>query len=146
MADDGVFASDAKVKVVGIPALQKALRDLDKDLPKELAKGFAEAAEIVRRDAVALIPERSGAAKASVKVKKQQRAASLAVGGSKAEYYPWLDFGGAVGRNDSVRRPFIKSGRYIYPSLAKNRDEVMAKVDEVIERMAKKAGFETDGK
>lgn len=150
MADEGVFASDSKVKVTGIPALQKALRELDKDLPKELAAGLAEAAEIVAKDVRRLVPERTGAASGSVKVKKQQRAAALAVGGSKAPYYGFLDFGNivgsgaGVGRGDSQPRRFIQSGRYVYPSLARNRDEVVAKVDEVIERMAKKAGFETD--
>jgi hypothetical protein len=149
MADG--FASDAKIKVVGIPDLQKALKLIDKGLAAELAEGLMEAAEIVRSAAVPLIPERSGDARASVKVRKQGRAAALAVGGSKAPYYGFLDFGnitgqgGAVGRADSVGRPFIKSGRYIYPSLARNRDKVAAKVDEVIERLATKAGFEQEG-
>lgn len=149
---DGAFDSDAKIKVVGIPDLQKALRAIDKGLAKELAEGLAEAAEIVARAARPLVPERSGEARASIKVRKQQRAAALAVGGSKAPYYGFLDFGnlprggGGVGRSDSHPRPFIKSGRYIYPSLAKNRDEVAAKVDEVLERMAAKAGFDQEGR
>lgn len=134
-----------KVEVTGIADLQKALRQIDKDLPKELAAGLAGAAEIVADEARPMVPRRSGAAAGSIKVKKQQRGAALAVGGTAAPYFPWLDFGGAVGRNKSVRRPFIKTGRYIYPALKKKDKQVRARVDEVLEQMAKKAGFDTGG-
>lgn len=136
---------DGKIEVTGIPDLQKALRQIDRDLPKELAAGLAEAAQIVLAEARPGVPVRSGRAAASMKVRKGQRAASLAVGGTKAPYYPWLDWGGKVGRNDSIRRPFIPQGRYIYPALKRKDQEVRAKVDEVLERLALRAGFETDG-
>lgn len=136
---------DAKIEVRGIVELRKALRDIDKDLAKELGAGLAEAAKIVADDARARVPVRSGRAAASIKVRKSQTGASLAVGGAKAEYFPWLDFGGHVGKVHSVTRPFIPKGRYIYPALAARRDEVKAKVDEVLERMAKAGGFDTEG-
>ena len=43
-------------------------------------------------------------------------------GGNKAPYYPWLDFGGSVGRRRSVRRPFLDKGRYIYAAYFRARD------------------------
>lgn len=136
---------DATIKVTGIVDLQRALRELDKDLPKELAAGLGEAAEIVLDAARPLVPRRTGKAAGSMKVKKQQRGAALAVGGTAAPYFPWLDFGGKVGRNRSVTRPFISGGRYIYPTLKAKDEQVKAKVDEVLERMAKAAGFDTGG-
>lgn len=139
------MAVDAKVEVRGIRDLSRALRDIDRDLPKELASGLAEASEIVADAVRAKMPRRSGRAVGSVKVRKQQRGAALAIGGSKAAYTPWLDFGGKVGRNKSVRRPFLPEGRYVYPSLREKRDEVNAKVDGVLKRLAEKAGFETKG-
>jgi hypothetical protein len=134
------------MKVDGIRDLQKALREVDRDLPKQLAAGLAEASEIVAGVARAKVPTRSGRAATSIKVKKQQRGAALAVGGSKAPYYGWLDFGGKVGRNKANRRPFIPGGRYVYPSLREKDAEVKAKVDEVLERLARLAGFATDGR
>lgn len=134
-----------KINVKGIPELQKALRQIDKDLPKELAAGLAEAADIVATAARPKVPVKTGAAAASIKVKKSQRSASLAVGGTKAPYFPWLDFGGKVGRNKSVRRYFLKGGRFVYPALKDKDKQVRAKVDEVLERMALKAGFEQEG-
>lgn len=139
------LVDDAKVEVRGIVELRKALRDIDKDLAKELGAGLAEAARIVADEARAHVPVRTGRAAASIKVRKQQTGAALAVGGAKAGYYPWLDFGGKVGRRHSVRRPVIPGGRYIYPALRRKDAEVKAKVDEVLERMARLAGFDTEG-
>lgn len=136
---------DAKITVVGLPDLRKSLRALDKELPKELAAGLAEAAAIVADAARPKVPARTGRAAASIKVRKSQSAAVLAVGGSQAEYFPWLDFGGAVGRAKSVKRPFLQGGRYIYPTLKEKNAQVKAKVDEVLERMARQAGFDTSG-
>lgn len=136
---------DDRIEVTGIADLQKALRQIDKDLPKELAAGLAEAAEIVAGAARQKMPSRSGRAVASVKVRKQQRGASLALGGTRAPYAPWLDFGGSVGRHKSIHRPVVRGGRYVYPALREHDAEVRAKVDEVLERMAKLAGFDTEG-
>ena len=139
------MANVAKLEITGIKELQKSLLDVDRDLPKELAAGLAEASEIVAAGTRARMPRRTGRAAESVKVRKQQRGASLAIGGNKAEYTPWLDFGGRVGRNKSVVRPFLKEGRYVYPTLKDKRPEVEAKVDEVMKRLAERAGFDTKG-
>lgn len=135
-----------RIEVVGVRDLQKALRQIDRDLPRELAAGLAEAAEIVAVHARRKVPVRSGAARGSIKPRKEQRGASLAVGGNKAPYFPWLDWGGRVGRGRSQVRPFIPEGRYVYPSLREKRPAVEEKVDEVLARLATRAGFETTGR
>jgi len=137
--------NDATLKIDGIRDLQKALRQIDRDLPKQLAAGLAEAADIVAGAARVKVPVRSGRAAASIKTRKSQRAAVLAVGGTKAPYFGWLDFGGRIGRAQATRRPFLPSGRYIYPTLTEKADKVRAKVDEVMARLAAEAGFGTSG-
>lgn len=134
------------IRVHGIADLQRALRQMDKDAPKELAAELATISDFVLQRARAKVPHLTGAARGSMKVKKQQRGAALAVGGTKAEYYPWLDFGGRVGRNRSVRRDVIPGGRYIYPTVAQHDDEIKRMVDVVLERMARRAGFQTSGR
>lgn len=136
---------DATIRVTGIVDLQRALRQMDKDAPKELAAELASVSELVLRKARPKVPHLTGAAQGSMKVKKQQRGAALAVGGSRAEYYPWLDFGGRVGRGGSVRREVIRGGRYIYPTVAENSAEIKSMVDAVLEKMARRAGFEQVG-
>lgn len=143
---------DEGLKVDGLADLQKALRQIDRDLPRELAVGLAGAAEIVADEARRHVPVLTGKAKASIKVRKSQRAAALAVGGNKAPWYPWLDFGGRVGpgrtgpRTGSVQRDVLRGGRYIYPALETKEDAVKAEVDQVLERLARKAGFEQEGR
>jgi hypothetical protein len=156
-------ANDAKVEVRGIRDLRKALKDVGDDAPKELRDGLAEAAEIVASAARLKVPHRSGDAAGSIKVRKQSAAAALAMGGNKAPYYGWLDFGGTVGKGrvaggakkraggatgghaGSVKRPWMPEGRYIYPTLREKRKEVDDKVDQVLKTLAEKAGFETHG-
>lgn len=135
------------LEVHGIKELQKALKEVDADLAKELRVGFNEAAKLVLDAARPKVPRgKTGNAAASLKLRSTQRTAGIATGGTKAEYYPWLDFGGSVGRRGATKRPFIKTGRYIFPTLADKRPQIEAKVDEVMATLAKKAGFETEGK
>jgi hypothetical protein len=124
---------------------QRALKKIDRDLGPELRKGLNEAAEIVVRAARPLVPVRTGRAAASMKAGSSQRGAAIKVGGTKAPYFSWLEWGGRVGRNKSVARPFIPAGRTIYPTLRTRNDEVLAKLDEVIGRLAERAGLDTSG-
>jgi hypothetical protein len=129
------------VQVRGLRDYQKALRDIEPALGPELRKALNEVAEIVASDARSLVPARSGKARSSIKAGSSQRAAQIKVGGTKAPYFPWLDFGGRVGRQKSVKRPFIQEGRYIYPTLRRRRDDVEEKLFDVLGRLAEHAGL-----
>ena len=137
---------EVTVQVKGLKEFQGAIRQIDRALGPELRKGLNEAAEIVAGAARPLVPVRSGDAAGSIKVGSTQRAAQIKVGGEAAPYFPWLDFGGTVGRGKSIRRPYKRGGRFIYPTLAAKRPEVAAKVDEVLKRLATQAGFDTTGR
>lgn len=128
------------IKVDGLHVLQKGLKEVDRDLAKELRKGLNLAAGIVVEDVQRLVPIRSGAARASVKAGSTQRAAIVKAGGRKAPWYPWLDFGGRVGRRKSIRRTFIQGGRYIYPTVRRRADDIGDTLDEVIGDLLKQAG------
>jgi hypothetical protein len=134
--------TSAKIQITGIKEFQASLRKMDADLPKQLRLALNKASEMVIDYARPQVPSRSGAAKASLKVRSSQREARVAAGGRKAPYYPWLDFGGHVGRRRSVSRPFYTEGRYIYPSLRKNREEITKVMAEALTDLAKNAGLE----
>lgn len=131
-----------RINVTGIKEFQKALRRMDSDLPKQLRVALNEASQLVIDKAKAEVPRRTGKAAASLKVRSSQREARIAAGGRKAPYYPWLDFGGKTGINRSVDRPFYTEGRYIYPSLRKNRDEITKVLETAITDLARGAGLE----
>lgn len=132
------------IKVVGLNEFRKGLRTLDRDLPKGVRLALNEAAETLIAAAKPKIPRRSGAAAVSLRAQSTQSAARVAVGGPKAPYYPWLDFGGRTGRRRSVVRPFYKSGRYIYPTLADEGDKIRAAMLKALTKLAESSGVEVD--
>ena len=102
------------IKIEGLREFTKNLKTLDSELPKAVRMAFNEAADIVVGSARPRIPTKSGKARASVKARSTRTAARVVGGSTRVPYYPWLDFGGHVGRNRSISRPFLKDGRYIY--------------------------------
>lgn len=115
------------IKIRGVREIQAALRQLDGESQKLLRLAFNEAATPIVRTTERNMPTGPsvrGHAKNSVKASSGQREGRIRHGGAKYPYAPWLDFGGAVGRKKSVRRKFIRSGRYLYPAFWKHRDEV----------------------
>lgn len=133
---------DVDIEIHGLREFQASLRRMDATLPKRLRIALNQASQVVVDDARPLVPRRSGAAAGSLKVRSSQREARVAAGGRKAPYYAWLDFGGRVGRRRSVARPFYKEGRYIYPSLSQNRDEIQRVMGRALAELAESAGLE----
>jgi hypothetical protein len=132
-----------KITISGLREFQAALRDVDAGMPKLIRNVGNEAAGVVIDYARPRIPSRSGRARASVKLRSTQRAVRVAVGGSKAPYFPWLDFGGqgrVKGR--PAARPFLSEGRYIYQGLRVKRDEVTEIMSRGLTELARQAGLE----
>jgi hypothetical protein len=138
-------ASDP-IKIDGLNAFVRNLKKLDSDLPKGVRVAFNSAADIVVQAARPDIPKRTGAAAGSVRARSTQTAARVVGGGAKASYYPWLDFGGKVGRGKSVARPFYTEGRYIYAAYFRKRDsgEFENVMTSALLDVVRSAGFEVD--
>lgn len=131
-----------KIKVSGLREFQRALKQMDADLPKQLRTALNEASGIVIDYASGHMPSRSGRAKASLKARSTQREARVGLGGRKAPYAPWLDFGGEGRRKGRPSaRPFIKSGRYVYKGLEVKRDEVTDIMSSALTELARGAGL-----
>jgi hypothetical protein len=131
----------ARVQIDGIPELRRSLRDLENGAQKELRLVLNEGADMVADEADNRVPVRSGRAAGSVRARSTQTEGRVVGGGSRAPYYPWLDMGGRVGRNKSVRRPYRKSGRYLSPALENKSDDVMRKLADGIEKLIRKHGL-----
>jgi hypothetical protein len=132
------------IRIDGLKQFRANLKSLDRELPKALRLAFNEAAEIVVTDARGRVPSKSGKARASVKAKSTQAYSRIAGGGNKAPYYPWLDFGGRVGRNKSVKRPFLKDGRFIYNAYFRNLGRYAEVLQKSLIKLADQAGVEVD--
>lgn len=132
------------IKIDGLAAFSRNLRKLDSELPKGLRVALNDAANVVVDYAKPKVPRRTGRAQASIKARSTRTAVRVVGGGNRVPYYPWLDFGGRVGRRRSVKRPFLKEGRYIYAGyFAKT-----AEFEDVLLRgllgVAKSAGIEVE--
>lgn len=129
------------IRVKGLRDLQAALKALDGESQKAIRVALNNAVELIAVDARRKVPYQSGAVRASIKAQSSQREARVAAGGRRAPHYPWLDYGGAVGIGRSVKRPFRKEGRYLYPAYHRNRDDMLDMVSAELARVAEAAGL-----
>lgn len=136
--------SESKIHVTGLAEFGRGLRKLDAEAPKALRIALNAAAEILIGETRKLIPTRTGKAAKSLVVKSTRTSARVGVGGKRAPYYPWLDFGGKTGRKKSVDRPFYKQGRYLYPTLGRIKPQIMEQLAADLAAVAKSAGLDVD--
>lgn len=135
-------ASNA-IHIEGLRELQAALRKMDGQSQKQLRLVFNEAATIVKDTAEPRVARRSGRAAGTLKARSGQREAVVQGGGGAAPYYAWLDFGGRVGRRNSVVRARVgKDGRYIFPSYRDRRAKVQVTISEGLESLIRRSGLE----
>lgn len=130
------------IQIEGLAAFRRSLRDLDSNAAKAIRIAANTAAGIVVAAAQRDVPVRTGKAKKSIKARSTQTAARITSGGNKAPYMPWLDYGGAVGPNRSVKRPFFADGRYVYPALKSTRKQVEETFRAELRIIAEAAGLE----
>lgn len=132
--------------VEGLREFSRALHGLDRSLPKALRAATNAAADVVIGTAKPRVPTLTGAAAASIRPRSTRNAVRITAGGDKAPYYPWLDFGGHVGRHGTAARAFLKEGRYLYPAYYEKRRS--GEFDRVLEtelrKVAAAAGLAVD--
>lgn len=135
-----------KVEIKGLREFKRAVGDVDRNLKKEIRLALNEAANLVVSKSKPEFPTLTGKAAASVRAASTQSAARVRAGGARAPYAPWLDFGGSVGRNNSIRRRYQREGRYIYPRYRRLRDsgQFQAKMTEALVAVGDKAGLEVE--
>jgi hypothetical protein len=132
----------ARITINGLRELQAALRQAESATPTMLRVALNDVATVVLDYAQPQVPVESGRARRSMKVRSSQREARIAAGGKKAPWYPWLDFGGTVGVGGSVKRPYFKEGRYIYPTLRKRHEQIIEVAAEALAGLVRDAGLE----
>lgn len=136
--------SSVAIQVSGLKEFNKALKQLDSELPKAVRLAMNEAAELVVQEARPGVPSRTGKAAKSIRAQSTRTAVRVGAGGARAPYYPWLDFGGRVGRRKATQRPFSPDGRYLYPAYFRLRDSgvFVDAMSAALAEVAKSAGLE----
>jgi hypothetical protein len=143
------LALNAGIKIEGLVEVQRALRKLEPELAKELKTELASVARDVAQDAQSRVPTDSGRARGSIRAGADVKGPYVAGGKQAVPYYAWLDFGSRrpkSGRPRSVG-PWKgtgagpEKGRFIYPAIDRNRDDVTARAVDAFENAKKQAGL-----
>jgi hypothetical protein len=148
-------AQAAGVRVVGLRELRVALGAVDRRFPEELRDESKDIARIVRLRAVQRLeadvgPGSTGQAASTIRAFATQRSAGVRAGNARTPYYGWLDFGGEIrhhGPNHShshahiIRREFVARGRYLFPAADDATPAIAPKVERMIDRLFREAGF-----
>lgn len=129
------------IHISGLREFNRALKGLDSNLPKGVRLALNEASDFIVDRAVPKVARRTGRAARTLKAKSTRTEARVSGGGSRAPYYPWLDFGGRTGKNRSVHRAFLKDGRYLYATYFENRDKFVDIVGDALKKVADDAGL-----
>lgn len=100
----GVAYLELQIERLG-SGVEQALKNVSKDI-----------ADDVVNLARSRVPRVSGRAASTYRTTMGEHGAEVSLGGSRAPYVPWLEFGGVAGRS-GASRPYVPGGRYLYPAI-----------------------------
>lgn len=123
------------VQVEGLNRFARAMRKVDASFPARLRAGFNESARIVAEEARTSVPKKSGTLAGTIRASSTTRHARVSMGGARAPYAGFIEFGGHVGRNKSVHREYIAGGRYLFPAFKNKRTEVEVAMSAMVRRL-----------
>lgn len=132
-----------EIRISGLREFHRELKGISREAPKGLRLAGNTAAGLVVSGAkprVPVGPAKGGHALTSVRASSTRTAARVSGGSKRYPYYAWLDFGGSVGRNNSVHRPFIKRGRYIWPAFVDEKPQIERTLHQELIAVARRAG------
>lgn len=136
------MATIEPIKITGLKEFRRNLKVINADLPKAIRVANNEVADIVVVWVKDRIPDKTGAAKRTVRVASTQKEVRVREGSAKVPYVPWLDFGGRVGQKRSIKRTFYTDGRYLYPGLYANRELLIEKLSDQLIALCHRANLE----
>jgi hypothetical protein len=131
----------ASIEVDGADQLIRGLGKLGTDLPHAIDRAAEKGADAVVAYAVSRVPRLTGKAARSIRVRPEGSAVRIVGGGRAAPYYPWLDFGGNVGRKHAVHRSTVSGGRYILAGYRARKRDFADKLSSTVADAAQRAGL-----
>lgn len=149
--------ADGFIRVTGLKELAKALREIDKDLPKEMSAGSQQVAQhIVDRatTAAASVGPMQRKAARSLAAARQQKMAAIKYGGARYPFAMGAEFGGGKygagnpkpgsgGRGFTTQfRPWrgnsSDAGYFLYPTIRRESDRIVELYGQVLDDLINK--------
>lgn len=137
----------AGIQIEGLAAFRRDLKKIDDELPKELRQEMLDIGREIARETQIRVPIKSGKAAASIRAGVSGNNAYVQGGNRITPYYGWLDFGGREPVKGRSRRvgpwkgsgPGPQGGRFLYPTIRRNRAEIEEKAQAAFDKTAEKA-------
>ena len=141
------MAVGAGVYVSNLAEVRKYLRKIHPDLVPVLREDLKAA--IIQNTLPAImrkVPKKSGYAQFTINARAGGNTLYVQAGGksSVAPYFGWLDFGGTLkglgrGRNQTITRPIIKRGRYVYPGILETQQRLVEAAGQAVDKAIQSA-------
>lgn len=131
-----------RVDVEGLSDFRRSLREVDRELPKELRAALRrDVADPVAGQVQTRVPVKSGAWRKAIRGGATQSAAYIQWGRAKVPYAGWLEFGGKRrgGRNSVAYRNRVSTGRYVWPTVRSNEDRAAEATLQAMDRTMRRA-------
>lgn len=131
------------IRVRGLAELRRSLKAVEDGAQKAMRGALNEAAEVVVEHTLPWIPRRTGRLRSSLKKRSTQTSARVSLGGARAPYGPWMDFGGRrVGRGGGVaQRRFIRQGRFAWRTVGHRSDQIADVLDKALTDLVEQSGL-----
>lgn len=147
------MALSGGIEVTGLRVFQKGLRQLAPEIDKALKEDLTAVAEVVAADARRRVHSRTGATAKTIRAGADAKGPYVKGGKAKLPHYAWLDFGSRRANKGikTVRGgvgPWRRSGagpergRFIYPAIDANRDEIVEAATKALDKAKGAAGVE----
>lgn len=140
----GRVAADA-IQIQGLKEFRAAILATEAGMTGAVRIALNEAVALVVTNAKGRAPVRTGAARNTIKASSTGNYARVSEGGGSVAYMGWLDYGGKVGIHKSVDRPFIPTGRILYPAFRAERTATLDLVNGSIAKLARSHGLAVSG-
>jgi hypothetical protein len=140
-------ALPAGVYISNLAEVRKYLRKIHPDLVPVLREDLKAAIIVNTLPAIIQrVPKISNYARFTIKARSGGNTLYVIAGGksSVAPYFGWLDFGGTLrnrgpGKNQTIVRPIVKYGRYVYPGIRQTQDRLVEAAGRAVDKAVKSA-------
>ena len=141
------MALPAGVYISNLAEVRKYLRKIHPDLVPILREDLKAAIIVNTLPAIIQrVPKISNYARFTIKARSGGNTLYVIAGGksSVAPYFGWLDFGGTLrnrgpGKNQTIVRPIVKYGRYVYPGIKQTQDRLVEAAGRAVDKAVKSA-------
>ncbi len=128
-----------RIEAVGLREMRRALKAVDAQLPRELRLVLNQGSKAIAAEAVPRMPKKTESLRKSVRPRSTQTEGRVMAGNAKVPYAGFIEFGGKVGKNKSVRRKFVKEGRYLYPAFERRGPQIKRLIERAFDDLARTA-------